>query len=248
MKIYILFLLIIANLFTAEAQIGIYTDLPSQLFHLDAAKNNNNTTPTSATQTDDVVITSNAFVGIGTATPSVKLELNGSLMIQDGYQKNGHVLVSTNNQGLAQWKQKKINKTAEFKISGTLTAQLNITDQLKGTVTLSNDEIGLATGTNTLIVPKGKYIIIINGDIVGIPEYGIITLRTSKGAYYTTYYSEWLAQATFLLDLTSSTYSANEPISFYYTPVSTKLGSTNYYYTEPPYTYPFFYILSILQL
>ncbi len=248
MKTNLIFLLIVTGSLFVNAQIGIYTESPSQLFHLDAAKNNNNAAPTSTTVIDDIVITKDGEMGIGTITPNAKLHLNGSLLIQDGTQKEGYVLVSTNNEGLAEWQQKKINKTAEFKISGTLTAQLGVTAQLTGTTVLSNDEIGLTTGTNSILFPKGRYLIIINGDVSGIPEYGTLSLRTSKGSYYSNSYSEWLAQATFLLDITDSSFTNPETITFYYAPMSTKVGTTTYYYTEPPYTYPYWYTLSILQL
>lgn len=247
-KIYIT-LVLFASLMNVEAQIGVYTEKPSQLFHIDAAKNNNNSSPTATTMLDDVVITSDGNFGIGTNTPSAKLHLNGSMMIQDGTQSNGHVLVSINNEGLAQWQQKKINKTAEFKISvASFTAELGVVGQLSGTTTLSNDEIGLSKSASALIIPKGRYMIIINGDVSGIPEYGTLIVKTSNGStYYSNTYSEWLAQATFMLDITDSAYSDPETITFYFTPISTKVGTTSYY-TEPPYTYPVWYTLSILQL
>ncbi len=43
-------------------------------------------------------------VGIGTTTPSEKLEVNGSIKITDGTQANGKVLISDAN-GKASWKQ-----------------------------------------------------------------------------------------------------------------------------------------------
>lgn len=39
---------------TLKAQIGIYTENPQSLFHIDALSNNNNTTPAEAQQLDDV--------------------------------------------------------------------------------------------------------------------------------------------------------------------------------------------------
>lgn len=62
------------------AQIGINTQAPQGVFHIDSGKNNDTDTPD---ETDDVVVTSKGDMGIGVIRPSVKLEVNGKLKVND---------------------------------------------------------------------------------------------------------------------------------------------------------------------
>ena len=63
------------------------------ILQIDPLMNTNGATGTS----DDVVILSNGNVGIGTATPAVRLDIRGSLRIVDGAQSEGAFLVSDEN-------------------------------------------------------------------------------------------------------------------------------------------------------
>ena len=83
-----------------EAQIGINTTNPQGTFHIDGAKDNAATgVPTLAQQANDVAVTPSGNVGIGTVSPSVKLEitspvLSGAIKIVDGSQGAGKILTS----------------------------------------------------------------------------------------------------------------------------------------------------------
>lgn len=68
------------------------------ILQIDPLMNTNGATGTS----DDVVILSNGNVGIGTATPAVRLDIRGSLRIVDGAQSEGAFLVSDEN-GVGTW-------------------------------------------------------------------------------------------------------------------------------------------------
>jgi len=58
------------------AQIGINTNNPQASFHIDAAKDNPSSgAPSAAQQTNDFVVTSAANVGIGTTSPTDKLDV-----------------------------------------------------------------------------------------------------------------------------------------------------------------------------
>lgn len=108
MKIIIYLLFTAATVSASFSQIGINTDNPQQLFHLDGASSAATTNPAtgiiSAVQAaDDVVVNSRGNVGIGTNSPSTKLHVaSGSIKIEDGSQANRKVLISDAD-GYASW-------------------------------------------------------------------------------------------------------------------------------------------------
>lgn len=95
------------------AQVGINTPNPLGTFHVDGAKDNPVTgAPTMGQQMNDFTITSTGNVGIGTVSPSKKLEIQtggvpGSAIagfkLIDGTQNDRYVLTSDSN-GIASWK------------------------------------------------------------------------------------------------------------------------------------------------
>ena len=136
------------------AQIGVYTESPSQLFHIDAAKNNNNASPSVSQMTDDVVFTTDGKLGLGVTDPKAKLHVNGSLRINDGTQAEGKILMSSNDEGLATWGSVKINKIANWKLSGSVNVPASGMIQFMGTSTMIDNEIdGLSAGANSLKIP-----------------------------------------------------------------------------------------------
>jgi len=65
--------------FAANAQVGINTQNPQGTFHVDGAKDNAATgAPTALQSVNDFLVTSTGNVGVGTATPGAKLEVNGA--------------------------------------------------------------------------------------------------------------------------------------------------------------------------
>ncbi|KFC19605.1 hypothetical protein IO90_10000 [Chryseobacterium sp. FH1] len=66
----------------AFSQVGINTENPQQLFHVDGNRDNPTTgTPNSTQQINDVVITGNGQVGIGTISPVAKLDVAGNISV-----------------------------------------------------------------------------------------------------------------------------------------------------------------------
>ncbi|WP_449397627.1 hypothetical protein [Chryseobacterium wanjuense] len=62
---------------TVQAQIGINTPNPQTEFHIDGAKDNPATgAPTVAQQTNDVVVTQQGRLGVGTTAPTNNFEVN----------------------------------------------------------------------------------------------------------------------------------------------------------------------------
>lgn len=100
----LLFLLAAA---TSNAQVGINTGNPQTAFHVDGGKDNPSTgVPSSTQEANDFAVNSLGNVGVGTISPSVKLDIKsatpGAVKIVDGTQGEGKVLTS-DEFGLASW-------------------------------------------------------------------------------------------------------------------------------------------------
>ncbi|PXV69029.1 hypothetical protein CLV62_101298 [Dysgonomonas alginatilytica] len=106
LKYRILFINIIVSLvisLPSYCQIGINTENPKYLFHLDGLGNNATSGSVSASQLlDDVVVDNNGNVGLG-AAPTVKLEVKGSLFLAGTGLEPEMRLISDAN-GYATWR------------------------------------------------------------------------------------------------------------------------------------------------
>ncbi|SUJ01472.1 Uncharacterised protein [Sphingobacterium spiritivorum] len=87
-------------------QTGINTKNPQTVLHVDAKKDNSPVIQ----EADDFVVTSSGNVGIGTISPTHKLDIRGKIQIIDGGQQVGSVLTS-NASGLAIWNHPAVSKT-----------------------------------------------------------------------------------------------------------------------------------------
>lgn len=111
------------------AQIGINTETPLALFHIDG-KGDNATTPNSTQTANDAVITTDGNLGIGSINPTNKISIktNGTestpiegFKLTDGNEGIGRFLVS-DAQGFATWKKTESliwNTNHEFTIPHT---------------------------------------------------------------------------------------------------------------------------------
>lgn len=70
------FTLYLLNSLILSAQVGIGTDHPQGIFHIDALKNNDENLENK--NSDDFIILPNGNVGIGNINPSVKLDIRGN--------------------------------------------------------------------------------------------------------------------------------------------------------------------------
>ncbi len=97
--------LVLSSFLTAQTgKVGIGTNAPQQTLHIDPAKN---TVGTPSTNTnDDVVVTSQGYMGIGTVNPSARLEIKSNtpnaIKITDGTEKQNAFLRSDAN-GVGSW-------------------------------------------------------------------------------------------------------------------------------------------------
>lgn len=107
MKQFICIFLLMLYFNSISGQIGINTDMPLSLFHVDGAKDNL-VSPTAAQIENDVVITSGGNIGVGTLTPTVKMDIvanspvGRALRIVDGSTMTAKVLESDAD-GVASW-------------------------------------------------------------------------------------------------------------------------------------------------
>lgn len=98
---------------TTFSQVGINTENPQAIFHVDGLNDNKTSTTLSSTQqNNDFVVTTNGNVGIGVVNPEKKLEIISGgtstspvigVKIKDGNEGKGKVLVSDED-GNATWK------------------------------------------------------------------------------------------------------------------------------------------------
>lgn len=103
------------------AQIGINTEIPLALLHVDGAKDNADS-PTAAQISNDIVITAAGNMGIGTLAPAVKFDIANAgattspLRIVDGTTISNRVLESDAD-GIAGWTQQPPSYTKTYRAS-----------------------------------------------------------------------------------------------------------------------------------
>lgn len=79
-KLIILIITVISV--TVFGQVGINTENPKQIFHVDGQKDNPPTgNPTEADQLNDVVITENGQIGVGKISPTEKIDVKGNIAL-----------------------------------------------------------------------------------------------------------------------------------------------------------------------
>lgn len=71
------------------AQVGVNTTNPQGMFHIDGAKDNPATgTPNTTQVANDFVVIPTGNVGLGTTTPSTKLEISSGMTGESGLKFN----------------------------------------------------------------------------------------------------------------------------------------------------------------
>ncbi|WP_449400952.1 hypothetical protein [Chryseobacterium wanjuense] len=109
MKKKLILLCSIAAFSISYSQVGVNTENPQGIFHVDGGKDNVSTgIPTVDQQSNDFTVSNTGNVGIGTTTPSKKLDINsptaGAIKIVDGTQAAGRLLIS-DSEGIATWQE-----------------------------------------------------------------------------------------------------------------------------------------------
>ncbi|MBD8347827.1 hypothetical protein [Dysgonomonas sp. HGC4] len=259
------FIAFILSHLTIFGQVGINTEHPKGIFHVDGMKDNVEN-PSLTQQNDDVIVDNNGNMGIGTTIPTTKLDINaGIIAIRDASQKQGNVLMSDAN-GIGTWARVGDNgKTSFWRLEGTATFSDTNKHTLIGTggtgsgSFLDESEIsGLRkpTGTDTndpnilnsnIIVPAGLYFIIIDLEQLNKTEYGRIELLTGLNTanadsqrIYQIYYKEKLTGAAFMYNFTASTTALHVAVAYQTVP-----GYTRY---QLPSTSSFIFKIRFIKL
>ncbi len=92
-----------------HAQVGINTQNPQGVFHIDPYANTSGAIGTA----DDIIVTADGKTGIGTVAPRTLLDIQtggtasspvSGFRLEDGNQGDGNILIATDNIGTATWK------------------------------------------------------------------------------------------------------------------------------------------------
>ncbi|WP_146212664.1 hypothetical protein [Dysgonomonas alginatilytica] len=155
-----LFLLLVGLFFVGllQAQVGINTKSPFGAFHIDPKLNTGGTSSLPANDSDDVIVSVNGRVGIGTANPTATLDLRGTIRIDDGTQGSGNIF-TTNGTGLGYW-----DSEFKFKI-------------LSGVIS-NNILLGVGwsvISTQPLTITEGKWLL----------SARVVTKNSTESSYYT---------------------------------------------------------------
>lgn len=176
MKKTIIILFAITTTLIAEAQVvGINTIYPLQRLHIDVnGDNTQSTTAVSSETADDIVVDAQGNIGIGTASPTAKLDVRKTLQIADGTQANYNLFSSTDNQGLGKWSDPNnlFNPVATWRISTNNITISGLTFFRSSTysVDIQDNGVGITQNTDCVVVPPGTYIVVFSGEIVNVSE------------------------------------------------------------------------------
>lgn len=217
----------------AQVTINTTNSPVNTALHIDT-KGNTGTGGTTNTS-DDVFISNTGNVGIGTTTPSAKLDIKGQIKITDGTSLPDLVFTSVNTTGLGMWKELSIVKNyAVWKVSASNVANIaaNTYYNISGTATLSLNSLKATTnGTNNIQIPAGRYLFFIRADI-NVREYGRIHVYSGASQIFFKWYSEYLGGGTFYRELTSA---STLTVGFTPTDIRSNAGSAIPFLATTPY-------------
>lgn len=168
LSLYILLLLYVP--INVYSQVGINTQTPLGVFHIDG-KSDNAATPTTLQLANDIIISTNGFIGIGTmptASVHIKSTTAGKgFRLEDGSEYQDKVLMSDEN-GFATWKMLSAgSRFAAFTMQHPAYIFSGAT-QIFSASTAANASFssmikGASHTVNSITLPQGNYILFVQG-------------------------------------------------------------------------------------
>lgn len=159
-----------------HAQIGIYTDTPQGIFHVDPKKDTSGATNIE----DDVIVSNTGRLSIGAgATPLAKVHIKTDVVgkgfrLNDGSQAKKSLLMATDALGTAAWNDPSVKfGIITWKIvnpSGSVSTNAILQANTLANViteTYNVNVSAIAPAVDGITLPAGKYICYINGDVPG---------------------------------------------------------------------------------
>ena len=167
------------------SQVGINTKNPQGVFNIDGGKDNPETgsAHTPEKQLNDVVVTAAGNVGIGTITPTRKLDIRtggipatpiDGFKLVDGTQADGKVLTTDDN-GSAHWEYGKL-KTYNGVLGTGKTYSLN---DAAYNYNYLNTSVGFYQTGSYIVLPQGKWMVSVTMLVPYVSNDGINTLNTN---------------------------------------------------------------------
>ena len=163
-KNIIISLLFIVSTFSIYSQIGINTENPLKIFHIDGGSDGS---ATAAQIANDVVIDANGNLGLGTINPLAKLDIQGKMRLQDGNEQIDKVLVS-DAAGKAGWDIRPKLEVIEVP---------NVASTLSSITMVAS--VPIYTGLSITLTP-GKWQVVFTSAFSGGPVYCFWDLSTSN--------------------------------------------------------------------
>ncbi|CAA7196528.1 hypothetical protein [Chryseobacterium potabilaquae] len=209
-QIFLILVLLSARLL---GQVGINTSNPQDALHIDGAKDNPITgMPSIGQQANDVIATSTGNVGVGTATPSTRLDINsttaGAIRILDGSQSGGRVLTTDSN-GVGTWQ--------DPVVGGGITTITGVTPQTITPYAKTTDASDTKYMNSYIDLTTGKWFIymgfLVNGATAANTVYcSRLALSSSDTAFQDGSGYSYIDNNKFLFNQTSNGDATNESL------------------------------------
>ncbi|MCS3532979.1 hypothetical protein [Chryseobacterium sp. JUb7] len=182
------------------AQVGINTSNPQGIFHVDGAKDNNSAgAPTAAQQLNDLVVTNAGNVGIGTTTPTAKLEINSGTSNTSGLKltnltsatpiSTGQTIGVDASGNIVTLPNPTAVSVTTAEVASTTGADFNV---------VSNADVIVSGSSQTINVPTDHKAVFINF-MLGIDFVGTTPTGTGAGYFRAMLYIDGVATNTYLI-------------------------------------------------
>lgn len=240
---YLFYIMFILPINLLIAQVGINTSSPLGIFHIDPLRNNDseiNFSEFDSRLADDFIISNNGNIALGMLpSQNAKLSINGKLRIFDGSEGDGLFFISNSN-GLGKWTHVTLgDKVGLWTIGPTIINFTGENQLIEGVSEIGVNYIGLTNGINSLVVPAGEYLMMVNADIGGSEAAQLSIVKQNTGEVISSSsYLEYLSGVVVYLLLTEVT-----PLS-----LKCKVLDIGSPYLIPPYSARFEAVLTFLKL